>query len=145
VNEPTPITRTSEQEREAKLAAAKLAQQQREQGLKGQAKREGREEREREILQQVGAQTIEEIGMIGAVQAQFQAAIDRMAHEHKNEVKRSERTGFARGAAFFGLPFAAAIAVLMMAVAFFFQQSAFNQSLEQGVWSTAVDRVTNQP
>ena len=62
---------TPQAERQA--AAMRLAA--RDAGIKGQAKREGREERERELMQELGIRTIEDLGILSQVRFEHEAAL----------------------------------------------------------------------
>lgn len=63
---------------EAERAAAQLRLAARDAGIKGQAKREGREEREREMLQEIGVTTISDLSLLTQLRTEHQADLARL-------------------------------------------------------------------
>lgn len=78
---PDPTALDTQAER---IARAKAEQEARERGIRGQAKREGRDEREREILAQIGARTIEDISAL-------HVACETIREEHAASIAAHER------------------------------------------------------
>ena len=110
---------TSVDENNAKLVAAMRAKEQREQGLRGQAKREGREEREREILQQAGVAAIDEISMLAQIRAEHDAEKRQIELRWFREEQKHGGGKWWQGYAFglvCGVPASAAIILLMQGV-----------------------------
>lgn len=67
---PTPLPNAEQQAAQLRLAA-------RDAGIKGQAKREGREERERELLQEIGVKAIEDLSLVAQLRTDHQADLAR--------------------------------------------------------------------
>lgn len=84
-----------------RLAKVKLAQAQREQGIRAQAIKQGRQEREREILESLGKRSLDDIGHMAEVQ-----------RAHKEELARSMRMASER-AMYKGIAMTLAFAVFV--------------------------------
>jgi hypothetical protein len=74
-----------------RLATAKLKQQQREQGIHANGVRQGREARERELLQELGVNAISDLKLTAKLEAAHEAELSRLTGHHKTHVKTHGR------------------------------------------------------
>lgn len=100
----------------------------------GAITRKGRERERAEIEQALGVQTLEELGMLPAVQSQFDAAMQRVNYAHEEQIQR-ERSRERHAGIFQGATFALAIgtafgAVLGVAASQFSMNESFNAAGE---------------
>lgn len=109
-----------------RIAAAKQAQALREQGIKGQAKREGREEREREILAELGAKTLADVGMLPEIRKGHREEMTALMTQMDDMARHRSASGFWRGIGTMGVITVLLCAATGYGVSFFLAESQMN-------------------
>ena len=131
-------------ENNAKLVAAMRAKEQREQGLRGQAKREGREEREREILQQAGVAAIEEISMLAHIRAEHDAEKRQIELRWFREEQKHGRGEYWKGWAHSAVVMGALMSAGMMFYALTIVSSTLEAAVPMRAQESIVDEIRNE-
>lgn len=109
-----------------RIAAAKQAQALREQGIKGQAKREGREEREREILAELGAKTLQDVGMLPAIKAEHRNELVSLQLHFDDAKRHVAGAAFGRGIAMMAVVTVLLCGATAYGTSFFLSESQMN-------------------
>ena len=131
-------------ENNAKLVAAMRAKEQREQGLRGQAKREGREEREREILQQAGVAAIDEISMLAQIRAEHDAEKRQIELRWFREEQKHGRGEYWKGWAHSAVVMGALMSAGMMFYALTIVSSTLEAAVPMRAQESIVDEIRNE-
>lgn len=127
------------------IADAKRAQEQREQGIRAQAIKQGRELERMDIQRAAGVAAIEEISLLAQVRLEHAAALEAKDAHWKHIVSHVRLGARAFGAAFIGIPIGAAI---VLAAGWLVMGESFRQAGDYGsqmVATGAAQQMANPP
>ena len=119
--EPTPLATQAE-----RIAEAKRVQAAREQGIRAQAVKEGREKERAELLSTLGARTIDDIGLLAEIRKEHKNELASL-QLHFDDAKRHIKGGaYWRGIGTMGVVTVLLCAATGYAVSFFLAESQMN-------------------